>query len=249
MAQRVALRCTPAALPLRALTGFDEQAVEDLSAESAVALLERLLDDPGRAATLPAADRDALLAAVHRAAFGDRIESTVTCPACGEPFDLAFALSELEDSLETDWPDDVQRGADGVLESPDLGRFLLPTGADELAVAGADADAAATALLQRCVIEAGPAFEREAFEDLLNRIAPLVDADLEATCPECGAHRTLRFDIQSYLLGTLLVERERLVADLHRLATAYGWGHGEILGMPRQERRALVGLVEAEAPR
>jgi len=89
-----------AAVALREPNGQDEMAVEGVDTACAVALLGRLLDDarhdPGQMA---AADRDALLAALHRQCWGDRIVSTLTCAACANRFDLSFQLSEVQRHL------------------------------------------------------------------------------------------------------------------------------------------------------
>ena len=89
-----------AVVALREPTGRDEMAIEGVDTGCAVALLGRLLDqeapEPGRMA---AADRDALLAAVHRQCWGDRVVSTLTCTACGSRFDLSFQLSEVQRHL------------------------------------------------------------------------------------------------------------------------------------------------------
>ena len=87
---------------LRGLCGHDEEAIGGTDTEAALGLLDRLLVDapgviigPGHAAELAAPDRDRLLAAVFRAAFGPRVESTVPCAACQEPFDLDFVVLGL----------------------------------------------------------------------------------------------------------------------------------------------------------
>ena len=104
--ERVALRHHAAAggavasIALRDLRGRDELAVEGVDTRAGSSLLDRLIGRDGpRAATLCAADRDSLLAALHRREWGDRILSTLRCAQCGERFDLSFSLSAMQAHL------------------------------------------------------------------------------------------------------------------------------------------------------
>ncbi|MFC8095409.1 hypothetical protein [Streptomyces sp. NPDC057301] len=247
----VALPCTARVVELRELTGAVERTVNATSTSAAVTLLDGIClprrDGPAATtAALPAADRDRLLLAAHRRAFGDRIEATVRCRACRSPFDLDFTLSALETALDAAGPPEALPDADGWYSVAGYGRFRLPTGADEIAVAGLDGTAGVAELVRRCVPEPHPGFDPDGFQDLLGRLAPLADLDLDCACPECGTGQPVHFDIQSYFLSALLADRRRLVLDVHRLACAYRWSHREILELPRAERRALVALVEAQ---
>jgi hypothetical protein len=82
--------------------------------------------------------------------------------------------------------------------------------------------------------------------DALERIAPLLDVELDATCPECGHVHAVRFDVQRFFLGRLVAERAQRAAEIHRLARGYGWSLSEILSLPRARRRDYVELVERE---
>src|SRR5713101_2572726 len=91
---------------LRDLCGEDEEAVDATDTAQAIALLDRLLVKtggaalgPGEAHALTASDRDRLLAAIFQAEFGARIDCTLRCETCGEPFDIDFQLPNLMASL------------------------------------------------------------------------------------------------------------------------------------------------------
>jgi hypothetical protein len=239
---------------LRELTGFDERAVEDLSTASAIRLLEQVAvtaagapDSELPVSRLPARERDRLLAAVYRCSFGDGIETTATCARCGSPFEVAFSLRELSASVDAGRERAPELMPDGTFQSGDR-RLRLPTGDDECAVAGLPSDEAERRLLQSCVLS-GEIEDAAAVQDLFERIAPVLDLDLGARCPECGGAQTVHFDIQSYLLGAVLNARPALVRDAHRLAIAYGWSLHEILSLSRSERRMHVDLVDAELSR
>lgn len=235
---------------LRTLRGLDEQAVTGTDVNQACDLLDRLLANgpgtcagPGDAARLTVAERDRLLASVYRDSFGDQVGATAVCAVCGEQFDLDFALTALVDTVQAGALKREVRLEDGT-------RLRVPTGEDEQAVVALPATTAAETLVSRCVVESaegGGDVNLAAAARLLEEAAPVLDLELEAPCPECGGDNTVHFCIQDLLLGSIIRERPRLLGEVHLLARAYGWNLAEILGLPRTDRRALVGLLEREA--
>jgi hypothetical protein len=256
MAESIPLRFAGAGriARLRELTGRDEYAVLGASTANAIALLASLLDfevtggtPEFRAADLVAADRDCLLAAVYKNAFGDRIESTLTCAGCSEPFDLDFSLDQLINSIAGTKVDGGWKAlGDGRFEAANGITFRLPTGNDELAGAGKTPAEVESFLLSRCTTEGTWPEGRLRFEELLEQVAPLIDLELVASCPECHHAHTVQFDIQTYLLGSIVAERRRLLAEINRIARAYSWSLDEILSLSRRDRRQFVGLIENE---
>ena len=182
----------PGCVFVRPLRGDDEESVVDADTWSAIALVDRLLVDvagaacgPGHAATLAAADRDRVLAAVYRAELGDRVASTVTCPACAAQFDLDFRLSALCAAIRPE-AEAAAAIAAGRYRLADGTELRVPTGADELAAALAPEPE--RALAARCRLS-GDA-DDATIADALERIAPLVSTELDAVCPECGKEAT-----------------------------------------------------------
>ena len=240
-----------ARLRVRELNGLDEQCIRDVSTATAIALLDRVVEArPGaswRAAQLTAADRDRLLAAIYRATYGERIASTPRCPNCGNLFDLTFALDDLLAAVDLVPPGVADTLPDGTFRAPGGAHFRLPTGEDELAVAELPPEGAELALLERCLLDASAdADTRKAVEDALEAIAPVLDLDIGTTCPECGVHQTVHFDVQFYLLRAIAQERPIIAREIHRIAAVYGWSLQEILGLSRSERRQFVELIESE---
>jgi hypothetical protein len=131
---------------------------------------------------------------------------------------------------------------DGIYQSADSGRFRLPTGVDELAVIWLPPDQARRELLTRCTLTEGA--DPEAVETAMEAAAPLLSTEIDAPCPECGTHHVVGFDMGTYLLRRLLNDKARLPSEVHTLAMAYGWGHDDILGLTRAERRRYLVLIE-----
>jgi hypothetical protein len=237
---------------LRELTGRDEYAVSGASTASAIDLLASLLDrpqagetDPVHAVDLIAADRDRLLAVVCERAFGDRVESTLTCARCSQPFNLHFSLRKLIESVdERSVAGEWKALGNGRFEGIDGVRFRLPTGNEELVAARLSTAEAESFLLNQTVEESDWRQDRTAFEELLGKVAPLISIELLASCTECSHVHTIQFDIQSYLLGAIAGERRRLLAEINRIAGTYAWSLDEILSLTRSDRRQLVELIE-----
>jgi hypothetical protein len=242
---------------LKELTGADEQMIDACDTLAAIRLLDRLISEvsgpvplPGKAASLPSADRDRLLCAIYRNTYGSRISGTVACASCGKAFDLDFDLIKLQAALQPAGVAYPKFANDQMAFVMADGRsFRLPTGEDELAVWHLPADKALAELLQRCVLEGDPHLAPQSVQAVMEAVAPLLDVELTGHCPECGHYQAIHFDIQSFLLSALQAEKPRLMREVHRLATAYGWPLGEILNLSRSQRRAYVKLIEDEANR
>lgn len=239
---------------LHELRGSDEQIVDGNDTGVAIRLLDRLIIEgpgpllkPGYASALAAADRDRLLATIYRSVYGSRITGTVTCRSCGKSFDIDFDLLDLQAALApARTPAPVEDDGHVIFKMADGRRFRLPTGEDELAVRNWSVDEAAGELLRRCLLDGDPSADADAVQQTMKAVAPLMDTELTGSCPECGQHQVIHFDIQSYLLSALHTEQSHLTLEIHRLATAYGWTLSEILSLPRSRRKSCVRLIEAE---
>jgi hypothetical protein len=227
----------------RPLTGRDERSVEGTSIFDALALIDRLNSGrPGallgldKAVSLTAAARDRALAGIYTQNYGDVIASSPLCRKCAERYDLSFSLSDMLKAYP------MASSPDGIYQSADSVRFRLPTGADELAVIWLPLDMARRELLRRCTLTEDA--DLEAVEAAMEAAAPLLNTEIEATCPECGFRQVVGFDIGTYLLRRLLSDKERLPSEVHTLAMAYGWGHDDILSLTRSERRRYLALIE-----
>lgn len=235
---------------LRPLTGADELA----GATDAIPLLDRLLVvessacvPPGTAARLPVPDRDRALAELHRELFGDRIEADADCSACGERFEVGFSLAAMvegqapEHSADVEGPDPLGQFCLGDV------RFRLPASADIAAAAALPPDAQRDALLGACVVDGDAAGHEDDLEAAMAALGPALDADVDATCPHCGAIAPIRFEIGAYLGKCLANERRFVLREVHRIARTYGWSFGEITALPRGERHEFVRLIDSEA--
>ena len=240
----------------RELTGIEEQSISSTTTADAIQLLQELLVESHPSSLkrqelpmLSAWDRDRMLATVYMRIYGQRIESTVSCEHCHEKFDLDFSLPDLLESLnpEKTHMAEVQAGQDGTYSLSDGLQFRLPTGEDEIAVMGLAQEEAEQELLRRCILNASEDFDFQnragEIEAVMEAIAPLINLELDAQCPECGQEQQVHFDLQHFLLSALSGERAQLMQEIHTLASNYGWSLTDILNLPRSQRRSLANLV------
>lgn len=235
-----------AGFAIRELSGRDEMLLSGRDTATAVRLLDAVIVErpepwSGPADALPAPVRDALLAELHTLQVGPRVDGSPQCDACGEPFDLEFEFRELLDVLHEDLP----TARDGAYETP-RGRVRAPTAADELAVAAADPEQAASILVSRCVLQGDPSADLDGWLVDIEEISPVARLDIDTRCPGCSTPQKVPFDLQQYVLESLAQHTQNLMYETHRLASAYGWSLDEILSLSRVQRQHLVGLVEAD---
>lgn len=233
----------PRRVTLRALTGADEAALAGVPAgQAGVALLRRLVVAEDGAAVevgaLGVADADRLLAALYTALYGDDAECQARCRGCGADYEFRLQLSQLIAAQDRERPGPP--ADDGSWALPDGRRVRAPR-LDDIAAAGD-----ANALVARLVVAGDATADTAAVTDFLERAAPLLSLDLDATCPHCARGETIRFDIAQYLGARLAGERPFLLREVHLLASRYGWGLAEILSLGRADRRAFAALIEAE---
>ncbi len=257
---------------LRGICGLDEEMVEEINTLTAIMLLDRLLVPlqeaslpaqrlvavglptgeeailPGQAADLTAHDRDRLLCEVYLDLFGPQVESMLRCLNCGAMFEMDFSLPDLwSRTAEIDGMDGVEREANDIFRLPSGIRFRLPRGCDELAVSRLDVFVAEQELLRRCLLNETAGVDVAELQEKMRQVAPVLDLELKAVCPECAAEQAIHFDLQSYLLAAILKERNLLFRQVHRLARTYAWSLSEIMGLPRSQRMAYVQMVENES--
>lgn len=195
---------------------------------------------PSGLASMRLGERDAWLLALREETFGRRLATVAGCPCCGERLEFDLSTADLRAGAPL---------ATGELEHEGLSvRIRALNSHDLAAVAGASsADEARLLLAGRCLLDAeGIEMTEELVEALserLGEIDPQAETLLDLSCPACGAEWQLPFDIGSFLWRELSAEAQRLLAEVHTLARAYGWREADILAMSATRRRAYVELV------
>jgi hypothetical protein len=209
---------------------------------------------PAALAALPVVARDLELLRLRALTFGPELAVFGTCPACGERLEFTLDAGELATQLEAaactgpaEWTEDGQRYR------------LRPVTTDDLlaTLAVPDPEAAQVLLLARCLEQIqNHDSERavlspsrspyslsvvEHFEELH------ADAELRCAldCPACSARHVHDFDIARFLWREVTVAARLLLAEVHALAAAYGWGERDIVRLSPLRRAAYLDLAGA----
>lgn len=206
-----------ASLPLRELTGWEEEYLERHQHELNTArtcdeVLARCCVAPGvdpgddvraRVRGLLVAERDRELVRLRRLSLGPDVEATVSCPSCGEVNEARFSLDDLE--LDPQLPD---RRAGIPVGGDDL-TITLPTAGDQEELLDNEPDRVAerrTWLLGRCLRTADgtaigadaaralPVQRRAALESVVDDLLPALDLEMAVTCVQCAAAFEAPFD-------------------------------------------------------
>lgn len=220
----------------------------------ALLLLEAACPDepPEGLAALPVGRRDARLLLLRAGTLGPTLESETRCPACGERLELDLESEDLRAEA-------AASGAAGPFALCHDGyevAFRLPSSRDLVAAGEGSAGATAERLLARCLLEARHEGEWVAPEALPEAVVsavaeamaaadPLADLQLALTCPACGHGWSAPFDVAAFFWAEIAAWAPRLLRDVHRLASAYGWREGDILAMSAWRRGQYLNLLSA----
>ncbi len=204
-------------------------------------------------AELSIAERDAHLLKMRQWAFGAQMTGLVTCHGCGERLELNFSVKDI-----SPWPDGEVAGLDEpfCLSTGDYElHFRLPNSHDLSAVAiPGDLAERRRQLFERCVLAVREAGEErsvdqipddvvDAVAEAMGRADPMADLQIALSCPACERRWKETFDIVSFFWREIDAWARRLLRDVHKLASAYGWREADILEMTPRRRQFYLEMV------
>ena len=192
--------------------------------------------------------RDAALLSLRKRLFGSRMESLAVCPECGETVELSFNVDDVLVSGVT-----AQQAVSTELDGYYV-EYRVPVSRDLAVLSRVPRSRRAEQLLFQCVSRVAENGGRVKLSDvpdetrdgIANAIAdsdPQADIQLDLSCIQCHHSWITPFDIVSFLWTELSSWCQRLVAEIHLLAKAYGWAESEILSLSRWRRQLYVSMV------
>jgi uncharacterized protein (UPF0212 family) len=200
----------------------------------------------------PVGERDRRLLDLRRRLIGEQVEARGTCPGCGAEVEAAFALADLLAAAPTDTAPDTaavsHAGLRLTVRAPSAGDLAA------LARSHRDRDAASIrdALLRlsvvRCETGAGeaapiPPDAAPTVARAVEALDPLAAIDFALVCPNCGAAFEAPFDPPGFVWHELAIAAARLMAEVDRLARAYGWAEADILALSPARRQAYLEIA------
>ena len=216
-------------------------------------------------------DRDYLVLRLRQITNGNRVAAILVCPnpQCGKNIDADFDIGDIHvkqgniSSQVSTHKLAIQSPIKNGHESGDyIVNFRLPNGGDQEAMASlveGDESKAVTMLLARCIqgidgigdiderqIEKISATAREKIEKKMAELAPRVDLEMEARCPECGQEFLFPFNMARFFLDEMKINLNQLYQEVHFLAFHYKWSESDILTMTRKKRRKYLELLSEQ---
>ena len=233
--------------------GFIEQQIAGTGSIDALSLLNACIGNKfesefvvKNASLLTIPDRERVLSILYEICYGRKVETTVRCMECKEPFDIDFSLPVLMESLKPNHAI-TRKKVNGIYvftTSNDIS-FRLCTGVDELAVVGMAPEQAEEELIIRCLLQGDIETAKKKLPQAMNMVAPLIDMDIDTTCPDCQTEQKFHFNLQTFFLKSLIRDKKLLTTEANLLALHYGWGLDEILHLPRSLRKTYVSYIES----
>lgn len=196
-------------------------------------------------AAWPVGRRNRALIRLHCSCFGPSLRGMVSCAGCGERLEVALDGR----AVAGEGGDEAEGGGEPIDVNGEA--FRLPSTRDLACVVGeADPRSAAVRLAEGCRLRpAGPARWSEAELDEIGegmaRADPLAEIRIHLRCPECGQEQDEVLDVVAFLWAEVDSRVRRLLADIHALASAYGWSESEILSLSEGRRALYLETLEA----
>jgi hypothetical protein len=200
---------------------------------------------------MPVGLRDGCLLNIREALFGPNLNCVTTCPNCNEHLEIALSTVQIRAAP-------TEALASGIysisLEDCEL-QFRLPNTSDLLSIASVSEQILARRMLfERCILQAkrnGVSLEKSDIPDGLagaaatrmSELDPQADVQIALTCPACSHQWLAIFDIASYLWTEMNGWALRILDEIHRLASAYGWSEADILALSPMRRQLYLGMI------
>ena len=194
--------------------------------------------------------RDAWLLRLREKLFGPRLTGQAQCPGCRRWVELDFPVAELRNAPAPEATANFTRQC-GDFEV----QFRLPNSEDLLTLsAGGELASQCRQLVTRCVTQVrrgetvlpADGLADEVIQELsaqMTELDPQGDVELVLTCPDCDQRWQAPLDIVAFLWSEIQAWAERLLREVHGLASAYGWREADILAMSASRRQAYLELI------
>lgn len=196
--------------------------------------------------------RDARLLMLREWTFGPQLVSLAMCPGCQERLELTFNVADLRVVPAAEPGETLSLNVGGYAM-----RFRLPNSQD-LAMIAHRSDGATTRqiLLGRCLLTAHhdgqqhladqlPPHVVDAIVEHMARADPQADIQLSLVCPQCGQQWQVAFDIASFFWSEINAWANRILREVHILASRYGWSEMDILALSPRRRQFYLDMVNA----
>ncbi len=215
---------------------------DDARVQVAARVLARCLGCDERAVqALVVQERILLLLGISEISVAEPVEAHLSC-TCGHVAVVELATAEL-----VRFASERQREELVVRDGDAAATLRLPTGDDQLRWAGhATSQDLQLAVLQDLVVDGELSDELAPLADeLLSEVDPLIELQVDSTCPSCGAVVSRQVDVERIALTRLRHARRILLEQVHAIAARYHWTESTIAALPAWRRAEYAALARA----
>jgi hypothetical protein len=188
----------------------------------------------------PMGRRNRVLAEWRWRTFGRALRGSAACRVCGEKLEFELDGRGMVDGAASASGGSVEVGGR---------RLRLPTSRDlATLVQESDEAAAVQRLLRQLSDDSERLWSKQEIataEAALAAADPMAEIRLSFECPSCAASFEESLDLPTFVWAELEALARRLLSDVHRLASAYGWSEREILGLSAARREFYLERVRA----
>jgi hypothetical protein len=191
-------------------------------------------------ALLTIGQRNIALFRLRERMFGPELTAVVQCPRCGAYSEFTASIDELcphELAVDT-----AAAEFDVTIDGVSV-RCRCPTSMDLAALGEAATTTELSAALIDCCLQREPGIALnlqpkviDVISDAVYERDPLLHLSLAIGCAQCGHEWRSLFDCESFFWSELGAACNRVLDDVHALATAYGWREADILAMSTVRR-------------
>jgi len=86
--------------------------------------------------------------------------------------------------------------------------------------------------------------------DIINKkmkdFDPLIDFEIEITCPYCNEENSYIIDLEGHSLDKMHQSQQKLLGNIHHIASKYHWSENQILSLPLWRREEYISLIKKE---
>jgi len=196
-------------------------------------------DEAGSPADWPLGAVNKALLEQRGSIFGGQLELLANCPGCG-----SICQSEIDC-----WQLAAVSGASAEERTLKVGRkrvaFRVPTIGDVMTAARSGRPAG-EALAQRLIADNSVMLDERLLSALADGVAradPLSSIEIALRCPECGDQWVEPLHVVDVLWTELKARSDRLVMEVARLASAFGWTERDVLSMSGLRRQRYLDLL------
>ncbi len=181
--------------------------------------------------------RDAQLLMLRERLFGPQLVSVASCPSCEERLQLTLISHDLY-AEAGDVPESIALMVDDYRI-----HYRLPDSTDLLALAQYDTVASGRdLLLRRCLQRVIHNDRDQPIEALPAHVIESIAAHM-AQAAACRHQWLATFDVVTFFWNEIEGWAQRIVHDIHVLASAYSWSEADILALSPARRQRYLDLI------